>query len=87
MIPLDIHLQGDNCWPDLHGAGDKVIHAQLRAIARFPMGMQSGKSAICVRIDLPDGRAVLAQTSLDLLRGAMLAIEAREKMEAERLPS
>lgn len=82
MIPLSIHLDGDGCWPDLAGAGDRMIRAQLNAIARLPMGMGSGKSSIAVRIDLPDGRVVIAETSLVLLRSALRAIEVREEMEA-----
>jgi hypothetical protein len=39
--------------------------------------MQSGKPSVCFRIDLPDGRVVLAETSALLFCRAAEAIVAR----------
>ena len=84
MLKLVVHLDGDNCWPDLK---DKVgtpdyIFTKIVSIARLPAGMQSGLSSVSVRIDLPDGKVVVAETSLALLRNAVLAFEEADKGRA-----
>ena len=66
MIPLTIVLDGDNAWPDLYNRDD-VIHATSSIqIAVLEQGMESGRPSVTIRIDLPDGRTVLAQTSARL---------------------
>lgn len=80
MIHLDVHIDGDNCWPDLvneHGQPN-FISGQWTGIARLPGGTASGKSSVTVRIELPDGRVVLAQTTLDLLVNAVMAFRVAE---------
>lgn len=81
-VAVDIHLRGDSCWQDLHkirDAGNLVwlTKPKLLAFARLPGGMQSGKSSVSIRIDLPDGKVVVAETSMrvflsvaDAFRGA-----------------
>jgi len=83
MPVLKMHMDGDNCWPDLEGKS--VIHLGEEAnieVARLRGGMTSGKSSVSFRFDLPDGRIVLAETSLALFTTAADAFRARE--EAER---
>lgn len=75
MIPLRIILEGDNCWPDLKDK--EPILTDLVAVAALPSGMTSGKPSVAVRIDLPDGRAVIAQTSMRLFLMAARAFRAR----------
>jgi len=77
---LDVHTHGDNCWPDL---ADFIV-GKLVGIARLPEATGRGKSSVTVRIELPDGRTVLAQTTLALMRTAMLAINTAEEMEKEQ---
>lgn len=84
MVALDVKLEGDNCWPELHGKG--FVCGHLVGVARLPKGTSVGKSTVVFRVDLPDGRTVLAETTLTLLRTAMVAIEAREQMEASDGP-
>jgi hypothetical protein len=82
MTPMTIHLEGDNCWPDLQGAdglpGTKVVDGgNIDAIALLDGGMTSGKPSVCVRVNLPSGRTLLAQTSLALLLTACDAFKAK----------
>lgn len=81
MGRLIVHLDGDNCWPDLKGRINtpQVIHVHIYEIARLEAGMTSGKSSVTVRINLPDGKVVLAETSFALLRNAVLAFDAADK--------
>ena len=81
MLELDVILEGDNAWPDLIDKQDSIIHVQnITAVARLPKGMASGKSSVSVRIDLPDGQTVIAETSMDLFQAAAQAFKAREEM-------
>ncbi len=74
MNGIVIKLQGDGAWPDLKGkvGTDQVIH-----LAALSAGMTSGRPSIMLRFDLPDGRTVLAETSLRLLLTAAEAFRAR----------
>jgi hypothetical protein len=85
MPELNIVLDGDNAWPDLAAriAADpaSVIHlgagAPAIGVAALPAGMSSGKVSIALRIELPDGRTVIAETSWSLFATAARAISAR----------
>ena len=68
MLPLTIHLDGDNCWSDLKDKLDDVIHvtSDNMEIAALKGGMASGKPSVCIRINLPDGQVVIAETSMML---------------------
>lgn len=68
MIQLNVILDGDNCWPDLR---DKcLIHLGNDSppiqVAVLDRGMTSGAPSLSLRIDLPDGRTVIAETSARL---------------------
>lgn len=69
----------DPVWPDL--AGEKIVHLGTGArpieLAVLDAGMQSGKPSVVLRIDLPDGTHVVAETSARLLCTAARAINAR----------
>lgn len=79
MPSMGIHLDGDNAWPDLRGkvGTPQVIETASLDIAFLAHGMASGKPSVCLRINLPDGRVVLAQTSYALLGAALRAARAR----------
>lgn len=73
---IDIKLQGDNAWPDLK---DKGVHngGSVWRIVALTGGMVSGRTSLTLRLDLPDGNAVIAETSVnawlaaaDILRAA-----------------
>ncbi len=55
-----------------------VIHVQEQiTIACLPGGMGSGKESVSILITLPDGRTVLAETSLQLFQATARAFAAR----------
>lgn len=53
--------------------------------ARIPKGMQSGKSAVMLQIDLDDGSTLLLECSLALLGSIPVAFHSRD--DAEGRPS
>jgi len=76
MIKLEVILDGDGAWPDL--ANKKIIRVtQGIQIAGLSRGMTSGAPSVSIRIDLPDGRTVIAETSLKLFVGAAEALKAK----------
>lgn len=75
MMRLDIALDGDNAWPDL--AGKPVIDGRLAGVACLADGMASGNPSVGLRVELPDGQTVIAQTSLRLFLIAGRAIAER----------
>ena len=80
MLGLDLDLEGDAAWADLAGRLDQVIHLREGTTVRLAVlaaGMTSGRPAVGIRLDLPDGRVVLAETSARLLVTAARAIAAR----------
>lgn len=88
MPVMVVKLEGDSAWPELGPlvADGKVIHLGQGAppiqVAGLEGGMTSGKASVCLRIDLPDGRTVIAETSLRCFLVAADALRARfEKPE------
>lgn len=73
MPALTIITNGDRCWPELKETG--FIVGRWTAIARLPNGTALGKPTVTVRIELPDGQTVLAETTLALLSNAVRAFE------------
>ena len=68
--------------PDLDGAtpeyaGKEAVEVQDFIVGGLPSGMASGKPSVAFLIDLPDGRYVFAQTSLQLFLAAADALKAR----------
>ena len=76
MPALQVVLDGDNCWPDLRAG---FIEGEWVGIARLRSGTVAGKATVTVRIQLPDGQTVLAETTLALLEGAVRAFRAAEE--------
>jgi len=78
MPSLKLIMEGDGCWPDL---SLKVVReAKEIEVACLLCGMQSGKTSVTFRLDMPDGDVVLAQTSLELLEAAVRAFRANESI-------
>lgn len=83
MLKLNITLDGDGAYPDLAEtmASGQVIHlgndAPPIGITALADGMASGRLSVMLRLDLPDGRVVLAETSLRLFLAAADALRAR----------
>jgi hypothetical protein len=79
MVALSLILHGDLAFPELK---DKpVIHlgndAPPIVIAGLEHGTESGAPSIVMRLDLPDGQTVLAETTLKLFLTAADALRTR----------
>ena len=81
MPVISLQLSGDGAYPDLAGRQADIIHlgndAPPIGLSALAGGMTSGRTSVILRIDLPDGRVVLAETSLRLLQQAVAALTAR----------
>jgi hypothetical protein len=77
MNSISVILNGDGAWPDL--ADRDVIHLQGGKIdvAVLDGGLISGRPSVTIRIDLPDGKTVVAETTARLFVGAGRMIVAR----------
>lgn len=79
MPALTISLEGDKSWPDLKDR--PFIHLAEGAppiqVAVLDGGMTSGLPSVAIRLDLPDGRVVVAETSARLFVTAAREISAR----------
>jgi hypothetical protein len=76
---IDLTLDGDGAWPDLSLQRDQTIHLAETTIglAVLTGGMTSGRESVAFRLDLPDGKHVVAETSWRLLAAAARTIAAR----------
>lgn len=83
---MDLRLDGDGAFPELAGRDDVIVvdNDSSWTVARLSAGMQSGAPSIVLRLELPDGRTVLAETSQALWVNAAHAFEARSEYERER---
>lgn len=83
MPKVSIIPAGDGCWPDLEEKRreGKLLEAMGErggiAFAGLDGGMVSGRASVSIRIDLPDGRVVLTETSLRLFKAAADALAAK----------
>ena len=78
MIPLTIHFQED-AWPELRdkqvvylGEGSPAIQIAVR-----DGRLESGRPSVSIRLDLPDGTFVIAETTARLFCTAGRAIQAK----------
>ena len=77
---IDLNLAGDGAWPDLEAKRQvgELIHVDATiGMTVLAGGMVSGLPSVAFRIDLPDGRVVVAETSWRLLAVACRTIAAR----------
>lgn len=80
MPALDIKLQGDGAFQDWHEQHGQPIHLGNDAVIRvvgLDNGMESGRASIAFGFLLPDGRWVLAETSLRLFLVAADVLKVR----------
>lgn len=79
-VAINIKFDGDGAWPDLADRKDDIIHLANDSsidLAVLPGGMASGRLSCAFRIDLPDGKVVICETSWRLLVTAVRAIAVR----------
>ncbi len=79
MIGLNIVLDREPTWPDLAEklAQGRLHHATLAGVGGLPDGTTGGKPTVALRIDLPDGSSVVAETTLALFLSAADALRGR----------
>lgn len=79
MIPMTIILDGDSAWPDLQSK--PFIHlgngAPAIEVAVLENGLASGRPSVALRLELPDGQTVVAETTARLFCTAARAIQAK----------
>lgn len=73
---INLIMKGDGCWPDLPEKRILDTTGQDWNLALLHKGMGSGRPSVALRIDLPSGKVVFAQTSLRLLRNAVRGFDA-----------
>ena len=77
MLFLD---EGDPpAWDVPNPLPDSWVHMAdpLIQIVGIEKGMQSGRPSVMIRLDLPDGRVVIAETSLDAFQTANAVLRGR----------
>jgi uncharacterized protein (UPF0371 family) len=77
MIKMSV-IFDEPAWPELLN-NDKLIYLQNQpvGIACIDKATSKGKPSVALRIELPDGRTVIAETTARLFCTAAKAIEAR----------
>jgi hypothetical protein len=94
MTSIDIQMNGDGCWPDLHekhAAGKVIWDARLGGVSLLPDGDAidgfTGEAKklpiLTLRIELPDGTSALAQVKLEMLSTIVGAMKSRMDYLAE----
>lgn len=75
---IEVHLNGDGCWPDLR----EIVceHGEVMEAAYLERGTLQGSPSVTLRIRLDDGRIVLAETTLKLF----LTVAAAFRGKAQR---
>lgn len=84
MNRIDVYLNGDNCWSDLSAQREKIIHVNDNgaiSLAGLSQGTEAGKPSVALRINLPDGRVVIVETTLALLLTATDVLRTRYAQE------
>ena len=65
MIPMTIVFGDNDAWPDLHDKAVTIVdHADHPVqIAVLDHHLLTGRPSIAIRLDLPDGSTVIAETT------------------------
>lgn len=70
-------IQGDEtAWDDVNHP-DKIVQSNALQLAVVDKGMGSGQPSVALRVDLPDGKILITETSARLFCTAARAIMAR----------
>lgn len=82
MINVKILPNVEGGFDDLKDKRDKVLHLSepRLTIGRLPRGMESGRSSVVLRIDLPNGTVIIAETTMRIFQSAAkIFIECEKK--------
>lgn len=79
MLAMDIKLDGDGQWPDLADGKRKVhrVDDGILRVVTLKGGLKSGNPSVALRLDLPNGETIIAQTSVRLWQQAAAAMRGR----------
>lgn len=79
MPIINLKLDGDGAWTDLQGKDYIHLTGDVPAweIVALEGGMGTGNPSLALRLDLPDGRVVVAETSVKAFLTTAAAIRAR----------
>lgn len=88
MNGIKIITDGEGCWSDI---AEKIINGDLIhlgngnmiEIAMLKNGTVQGKPSLSIRVDLPDGKVMIAETTLELFVAAARAFEAASLYQNE----
>lgn len=91
MTSIDIQLDGDGCWKDL---GDFLV-GTLTGVALLPdastvdgfTGKAGTAAAMTLRVQLPDGKNVLALVKVELMATIVRGLQGRLQYLAEQRAS
>ena len=79
MPTLTIVPHGDGAWPDLADRMNRIIYlgndAEIQMVG-LSHGTVTGEPSVALRFDLPDGRIVVAETTLRLFLTAADSLKA-----------
>lgn len=94
MIPIqitpNIELDPWSELRDLVATGDLITDlngpsATIERVGLLPNGTRSGRAVVMFQVRLPDGRVVLAETTLRLFRGVAAALLASPVAQLDEL--
>ncbi len=73
----------DSPWKDCAEECREQGLGTVTRIGRLPNGTEGGHSTVTILVEMPDGRKVLAQTTLRLLVGAVAFLKTGAEMNGE----
>jgi hypothetical protein len=81
MTTLDLHMNGDNCWPDL--SDGNYLTGKIASIALLHDATIDGNPTVTIRIEIADGGTVLAETTYRIFESAAAALRGAVARAAE----
>lgn len=79
MIPLQVHLDGDGCWPDLKTR--EFLHGVIEGAAYLENGTAEGNPTVSLRCVLDSGTIVVVETTLRLFLTASATLLVKAKRD------
>ena len=78
MPVIKLILDGDNAFFDLQGRESDIIHRTAPfTVAALARGMRSGHPSLAIRIDLPEKKVLIQETSVAAWLAVARALEGK----------
>ena len=78
MPVIKLILDGDNAFFDLQGRESDIIHrTEPFTVAALARGMRSGHPSLVIRIDLPEKKVLIQETSVAAWLAVARALEGK----------